>query len=136
MILAASHEILGDRDALVGRDSLDRHTGRDTSEQRKLDRARIHLGGKDLDRAALVVRALDVSLALEVGEVLMHRGERVIVELPRDLLEARRVAVLLRVAGEKIEYLALTLGKRHGVPLVHESSGHPARLTEKSPNRH
>ncbi len=38
--------------------------------------------------------------ALEIAEMLVHRRERVIVELRRDLLEARRVTVVFGVVGE------------------------------------
>src|SRR5690606_18390869 len=52
----------------------------------------------------------------EVAEVLVDRCERVVVELARDLLEARRIAVLVHVDGEVIENLALALRQRHGTP--------------------
>ena len=67
------------------------------SEQRKLDRPRRRLARQDLDGATLIVAALDVALALEIGEVLVHRRQRVVAEILRDLLEARREAVLLGV---------------------------------------
>ena len=51
-----------------------------------------------LDRSALVVGAADVSLALEVGQVLVHRGQGLEPEVLGDLLEAGRVALVLDVA--------------------------------------
>ena len=45
--------------------------------------------------------------------MLVHRGERVIVEFPGDFLEAGCVPVVLGVAAEEVEYLALPLGERH-----------------------
>ena len=82
-------------------------------EQGKLDGALKDLRRENLDGAALVVAALDVALSLEITEVLVHRRERVIVEVRRDLFEARGVAVLLAVRRQIIQNLALALGERH-----------------------
>src|SRR5688500_13938536 len=108
-----AEERLRHGERLAGRDGLDRHTGGDGAEHGQLNRARVRLGREDLDRAALVVAALDVPLPLEVAQVFVNRRERVIVELVGDLLEARRVAVGLGVAAEVVQDLALTLGERH-----------------------
>jgi hypothetical protein len=64
--------------------------------------------------AGRVERAADDALALEVREVLVHRGERAEPHRLGDLLEARRVAVLVDVPGEVVEDLALAPGERHG----------------------
>src|SRR5262245_33912213 len=100
MVSAATDERVGYREGLVVLERLDGHTGRDASEQRQFDGFRRGLGRQNLDGAALVVVALDVAFALEIGEVLMHCRQRVIVEMLGDLLEARREAVLLRVSAE------------------------------------
>lgn len=97
-----------------------------TSRTRPLE----DLGRQDVDRATLVVRALDVPLALEVREVLVNRGQRVIVELPSNLVEAGRVPVFLAVRLQKREDLALTLGQGHGLLSVRGqvSRGRPEEL--------
>jgi len=97
VVPATLHEGIGNRERLLMRDRLDRHTGRHGAEQGKLDRARRHLVRQDLDRAALVVRALDVALPLEIAQMLVDGRERVVVEVVGDLLEAWGVALLFRV---------------------------------------
>src|SRR6266851_3989934 len=73
------------------------------------------LGGHDLDRPALVVGAADVPLALEVGEVLVHRRQRGEAETTRDLLEAGGVAGIGDVALQIREDLVLATRERHRV---------------------
>ena len=64
---------------------------------------------EQLDRAAAVPGAADEALLLEVGQVLVHRGQRRQAEAPADLLEARRVAVLLDEFLQVVENFALAL---------------------------
>jgi hypothetical protein len=61
------------------------------------------------------MRAADVSLAFQIGEVLVNCGERLKTELTRDLLEARGIALLIEVFGDEVEDLALATRDRHGV---------------------
>ena len=51
------------------------------------------------------------ALLLQVGQVLVDRRERRQAEAPADLLEARRVAVLLDELLQVVEDLALALGQ-------------------------
>ena len=109
----------GHRDRFVADHRLDRRAGGDVTEQRQLDRAPAQAGRHQLDRAAAIPGALDEALFLEVGQVLVHRRERRQAEAPADLLEARRVAVLLDEVVEVVEDLALTLGQwLHGVRTI------------------
>src|SRR5688572_24012311 len=62
---------------------------------------------QELDRAAAVPGPANESLFFEVGEVLVHRGERRQAEPPANLLEARGVAVLLNEFLQVIEDFAL-----------------------------
>ena len=80
MAPAASEETIRHGHRFTGVHRFDGCTGRDGAKQRQFHRSLKQLGGKDLDRTTLVVRALDVALALEIREVLVHRGQRVIVE--------------------------------------------------------
>jgi hypothetical protein len=115
-----AQEALGHAHRLARGDLLDRDARGDGAEERQVDGPRLRLVRQDLDRAALVVRALDVALPLEVAQVFVHRRQRVIVELLGDLLEARREAVARRVRAEVGEDLALALRERHGA-----SAGEP-----------
>src|SRR6266511_415827 len=110
---ATRDELVGHRDGVPAGDRLDRRPGGDEPEQRQLRRAGLTLGGCDLDRATFVVRPVDVALALQVGEMLVHRGEGAEVEPPGDFLEAWSVALLRDVPGDEVEDLALTTGERH-----------------------
>jgi indole-3-glycerol phosphate synthase len=71
--------------------------------------------------------------------VLVHRRQRVIVELRRDLLEARRVAVGVGVRREETQDLALALGERHGGLLVRVgvagAGGRPPKMCRIHVNR-
>ena len=93
-------------------DSIGR-AGGDLAEQRDLAGGGGAAGRQHLDRAALVVGAADVALALEVGQVLVHRGQRLEAEPLGDLLEARRIALLQDVALQVRENFALALGQGH-----------------------
>ena len=64
--------------------------------------------------------------------MLVHRGERLKAELLGDLLEARRVALLLDVALQVAENLALALGQRHRAVSLAMRYG----STEQSPNNY
>src|SRR2546430_17478243 len=81
--------------------------------QRQLARAALTARRYDLDAATVVVSAADVALALQVGQVLVHRGERAKGEALRDLLETRRIPLGGDLPGDEIENLALTAGERH-----------------------
>ena len=107
-------------------DGLDRHAGGDVAEQRQLDRAAAGAAGQQLHRAAAVPGALDEPLLLEVGQVLVDRGQRRQAEAAADFLQARRVAVLLDELVEVVENLALAFGERlHGASFE--------RLSEETP---
>src|SRR5229473_2963434 len=111
---APRQQLVGDGNRYVVRHCLDRMSGGDEPEQRQLGGAGLTFGRDDFDGPALVVRAPDVSLAFEVGEVLVYRRERLKPELARDLLEARGVPLLFEVFGDVIEDLALAPRDRHG----------------------
>src|SRR5437867_630411 len=63
---ATRHELVGHGDRIGARYRLDRRSGGDQAEQRQVRRPRLAFGWHDLDRATLVVRAVDVAFALEV----------------------------------------------------------------------
>ena len=109
--VALADQILGDRDGFAADDRLDRPAGGDVAEQRQFDGAAAEAGRDQFDRAAPVPGALDEALFLQVGEVLVDRGERREAETAADFLEARRVAVLLDEIVEVIEDFPLTLGQ-------------------------
>src|SRR5688500_1995458 len=103
MVAAALNEVLRDGQRLLVRDGLDGHTRRNGAQQGQLHRAWTGFARQDLDGAALVVRALDVPFSLEIAEMLVDRRERVIVEVFRNLLEARGITVLLAIPFEIVE---------------------------------
>ena len=76
--------------------------------------ATVHEHLSNLERKGYIKRSYNESRAIEIAQVFVNRRQRVIVELSRDLLEARRVPVFGGVAGEIVENLALALGERHG----------------------
>jgi hypothetical protein len=96
----SSDECLRHTKRLVHLERLDGHTGGNGSQKGKLDRPGRGFARQDLDRPALVVIALDVAFALEIGQMFVDRGERVVAEVLSDLLEAWRKAVLLGVRRE------------------------------------
>src|SRR5215475_14296881 len=102
MATRAADQRLWDGQGLAVVQGLDRNARGDGTKKRELDGPRRRLGGKDLDRAALVVASPDVALALEVRQVLVDRRERVVIKVLGDLLEARREAVLLGVSREVV----------------------------------
>ncbi len=71
---------------------------------------------EDFDRTALVVASADVSLPLQIAEVLVHGGEGLVAELFGDFLETWRVAVPVDGDGEIIEDFALLASERHARP--------------------
>ncbi len=64
-----------DGEGLLVQHGLDRHTGRHHAEQRDVARAADALGRQHLDGATLVVRTTDVALPLQIGQMLVHRGQ-------------------------------------------------------------
>jgi hypothetical protein len=69
---------------------------------------------------------MDVALPLQVGEMLVDRGQRLELEVLGDFLEAGGVAVVPDIALEVGENFALALGERHCPGLV--------GVTERMPN--
>src|SRR5439155_10659917 len=65
---------------------------------------------------ALVRQPLDQALALQVPEVLVHRGQGGEPEVTADLLERRRIAVLVDVLAQVVEHLLLPLGHHRPAP--------------------
>src|SRR5262245_16442991 len=110
---APGQELVGYRDGLVAGHGFDGGTGGDEPEQRQLGRAGLALGGHDLDRGTLIVGAPDVALALEIREMLVHRGQRLEPKLAGDFLEARGVPLLSEVFRNEVEDLALAPRDRH-----------------------
>src|SRR5690606_4235376 len=115
VLAAAADHVLRDRNGLLLLDRFDRHARGDRPVQRELDRARPHADGNQLDRATLVVGLPDVSLPLQILQVLVHGGQRPEAEVLRDLLEARRVPVLFEVLLEEVHDLLLASGEWHRV---------------------
>src|SRR2546423_1669565 len=81
---------------------------RDHALQRQVGGPGLAARRHDLDAATLVVSAADVPFALEVGEVLVHGGERAKRESLRDLFEARRVPLRADLGRDEIQDFALT----------------------------
>src|SRR5690606_15588044 len=106
-------------------DRFDRDAGRDVAQERELHGGDTELRRDELDRARLVVALSDVALAPQILQVLVHRGERREAEVAGDLLEARRVAVLVQIRLQEVEDLFLASCQRHLAP--HRSRGRPAR---------
>ena len=110
---ATREQLIGDRDGVGAADCLDRLAGGDQPEQRQLGGAGLPLGRDDLDRATLVPGAADEALALQVREMLVHRGERLKGEPLSDLLETRGIPLVADVLLEIVQDLTLALGERH-----------------------
>src|SRR6266571_524777 len=113
---APRQELIRHGERVVAADRLDRLPGRHQAQQRQLGRAGLALRRDDLDRPTLVVVAVDVPFALEVGEVLVDRRERSERELAGDFLEAGGVPVVGDVAREVVEDFALATCERHKDP--------------------
>jgi len=96
-------------------DRFDGPAGGDVAEKGQFDRAAAETGRHHFDRTASVPGALDEAFILEVGQMLVDRRERREAETPADLLEARRIAVLLDEIVEVIEDFPLAFGQgQHG----------------------
>src|SRR2546423_11472300 len=112
---APRQELVRHRDRLVARDRLDGGARGDKPEQRQLGSAPLALGRDDFDRSALVMRAPDVPFALEIGQVLMNRRQRLEAKLAGNLLETGGVALLCDVLSDVVQDLALASRHRHNV---------------------
>src|SRR6266576_1109710 len=110
---APRQQLVGHGDRLVTRDRFDRSTGGDKSEQRQFRGAGLPLGGDDFDRPALVMGAPDVPFALEIGEVLVHRRQRLEAKLAGNFLEAGGVPLFFDVLSDVVQDLALAPRDRH-----------------------
>src|SRR5690606_37571854 len=110
--VAAAGQVLGHGYRLARRDRLDGGAGCDVAEQRQFQGTLAGGRGNQLDGATAVPRPSDEALLLQVGEVLVNRGERGEVEAIADFFEARRIPVALDVILEKVEDLALPFGER------------------------
>src|SRR4051812_37912535 len=110
---SARQHLVGYGDGLLMHERFDWRAGRHLTQQGDLRRGRGAAWRQDLDRATLVVRPPDVPFALEIGQMLVHRGKRLKAEMLRDLLEARGVPLALDVALQIDEDFALTLGEGH-----------------------
>src|SRR5439155_163823 len=110
---APRQELVRHRDRLITRDRFDGCARSDQPEQRQLGGAGLALGRDDFDRPALVVRAPDVAFALEIGEVLVNRRERLEAKLACNFLEAGGVPLLFDVLSDVVQDLALAPRHRH-----------------------
>src|SRR5207249_1741744 len=108
--LAATEQLLGQRDRLGDLHRLDRRPRRDPTEERDLYGTRDPGLRYELERPTVIRDAPDASLSLEVVQVLVHGGERGEAEVAPDLVERRRIAARLDVAAQVVEQLLLPLG--------------------------
>src|ERR1041384_5072944 len=104
---AARQELVWDGDRLITRDGFDGRARGDQPGQGELGGTGLALGGDDFDRPALVVRAPDVAFALEIGEVLVNRRERLEAKLAGNFLEAGGVPLLFDVLSDVVQDLAV-----------------------------
>jgi hypothetical protein len=103
-----------ERDALCCFDGFYRPAGGDAAKQGKTVGAFFSgTGGQHVDGTAAIVGALEQALILQIGDVFVHGGERTEAEAASDLLVRRRVAILLRESGEKVENLFLPPRNSH-----------------------
>ncbi len=99
---------VGERDAFRGFDGFDWLASGDSAhEGQAIGAFFAAAGGKDVDRTAAVVGALEQALVLEIGDVFVHGGERAEAQTAGDLLVGGGVAVLLGEAGEEVDDLFL-----------------------------
>src|SRR5919197_2173712 len=110
---APGQELVGHRDRFITGDGFDRSTRSHQTQQRQLRRAALTLGGDHLDRPALVVGPPDVAFALEIGEVFMHRCERLEPKLAGNFLEARGISLFPEMFRDVIKDFALASRDRH-----------------------
>jgi len=115
--LAAAEQLLGQGHGLGHLDRLDGRPRRHPPEERDGDRGAGGRRLRQLERAAVVREPPDAPFALEVGQVLVHGGQRAQREMPSDLVERGRVAVLGDVRAQEVEQLLLSLGE-HPQPLL------------------
>ena len=90
--------------------------------------------GQDVERAAAVVGARDEALVLEVGDVLVHGGQRFEAEAAGDFLIGGGIAVALDETGDEVENLFLAPGDSHGSSIANKKgieSEKIARGTER-----
>ena len=111
---AARQQLIRHGQGLSAHDGFDRTARRHPTKQRDLRGPGLPLGRKDLDGPAFIMSTVDVPLALEIGQMLVHRRQRLKAEMLGDLLEAWRVAAVADMLLQVLEDLALTLGERHG----------------------
>ena len=72
------------------------------------------LGRQQIDGAAAVVVAREQALLLQIGDVLVHRGQRIQLHAFANFLERGRISVLLHELGNEVVDLALPSGDGHG----------------------
>src|SRR6266487_1993840 len=128
---AAGDQLVGHRDRVRAADRLDRRAGGHQAVQRQIGGAGLATRRHDLDAATLVVSAADVPLALEVGEMLVHRGEGAEREPFRDLLEARRVTLRADLGRDEVQDFALTACERHNVSRRETEAKSTRKSTER-----
>jgi len=113
VVSPASYHVWGDGQRLGLGNGLDRDSCRDQAEERQLDCLGPDLRLHHLDRTALVVGLPYVSFPLQIRQVLVHRCERGVVEVVRDLLEAGSVPSLTDEPVDVVEDLFLPLRQGH-----------------------
>jgi hypothetical protein len=126
---------VGNGDGLIVHEGLDRHAGRHPAEQRNLGRIGRPAWRQHLDGATPVVGTRDVALALEIGQVLMHGGQRLKVEFLRNFLEARRIPAIVDVRLEELQDLVLAFCERHRQPPLACDRTEPEQVYPKSSRR-
>jgi hypothetical protein len=95
-------------DAFSGFNGLDGLAGGDAAEQREtISATAAAAGGENVNGAAAIVRSLEQAFVLQIGDVLVHGGERTKSKAAGNLLIRRGVPVLMCEAGEKVEDLFL-----------------------------
>ncbi len=95
-------------DALGGFDGFDGLAGGDAAKEREAVGAFLAgARGQHVDGAAAVVGALQEAFVLQIGDVLVHGGQRTEAETAGDFLVGGGVAVLLREAGKEVDDLFL-----------------------------
>src|SRR5437667_6615689 len=110
--VALADEVFGDRDRFVRGDRFDGQARGDKAQKRQLDGAAARPRRHHFHRTTAVPGSLDEAFLLKVRQVFVYRGERREPKATADLLEARRVAVLLDEFIEVIEDLALPFRER------------------------
>jgi hypothetical protein len=84
------------------------HTSCDSArEEQSITGAIARPGGKDVDRPASIVDAVEEALLFKVRDVFMHRSEAFQPHSPGDLFERRGIAVAQHERSQKIDYLFL-----------------------------